>query len=246
MFSTLWYLLTGPAIDGFEQHLIDAISVNTERSAIYSARTDGATDALFASLIASEQMIRPVARLVDVWAMGLVADGIPVVVNDFVPMEHNQPIDTPIHTAAAMDDADLAAANAIIATLLEQSESINGFDVVDASAEALYALEALEEAEGVYFAMSRHVIESLGYAALHGLHYSCDSDGEADALVYTLVGIQRLGLLMFDVTHYDKQANVSHQDGVGVLINDLPMIPFIVEYEHLESNDRTSLQRCLQ
>jgi hypothetical protein len=244
MLKTLWYFLIGPPLDGFEQHLVDAIAVNRTRRAEWGALTDGATDDLLSALITSERLIRPVARAIDARAVSLVAAGVPVVVGDFVEMTGQLPVDTPIPPTAAMDAADVAAADAIIAGLAA-TDPLDGFAVVDASVEALAALTALEEAEDVRFAMSRHVIESMGLAALHGLYYRCES-AQAEPVVRALVSTQRQGLSRLRVTDYDVQANAFHQQGLGVLINDLPPIPFLAEAAIFQAEDRARLEACLR
>ncbi|MFT5686987.1 MAG: hypothetical protein ACI8RZ_007944 [Myxococcota bacterium] len=245
MLHTLWYVLTGPDLDGFEQHLIDAIAVNTERCETYGAQTDGATDDLFAYLISSERLIRPTARAIDAMAVELVAAGVDVVVGDFAPMSDNRPVGAPIKPVSAMSAHTIAAADAIIEDMLAETSTLDGFAVVDASATALHALEVLEETDGVYFAMTRHLIESVGYAALHGLHHRCETP-DAERVVDALVRSQRLGLVMFDVTEIDAQANVFQRQGIGVLVNDLPVIPFLAEVAVFETEDRVRLEACLR
>lgn len=245
MIRTLLAFLTGPDLDGFEQHLLDAIAVNTARRAVYGELTGGATDDLFDDLISSERLIRSTARAIDAMAVELVEAGVPVVVNDFAPMSDNRPVGTPIKPVVPMSAESRAAAGAIIEALLAETDSLDGFAVVDASAAALEELEALEEADGVYFAMTRHLIESLGFTALHGLYTRCQA-ADAESVVDALVRSQRLGLVVFDATGYDARANVFQVQGIGVLLNDLPAIPFLDERLIFEAAYREGLEGCLR
>ena len=63
-------------IDGFEQHLRDAIATYKERSVLYSEMTDGQSKSIFNQLIVSEIALLPVARLYDLRAIPFIDKGI--------------------------------------------------------------------------------------------------------------------------------------------------------------------------
>jgi hypothetical protein len=75
-------------IKGFEHHLDGAIFLNTERMAIYHLLTGGKSDQLFIGLIGMEKELLPLARTIDTRAVPFNEQGVPIIVNDFVPMEN--------------------------------------------------------------------------------------------------------------------------------------------------------------
>jgi hypothetical protein len=229
LLATLMLALAGPAEAGMELHLREAIALNRARKERYARLTDGGSDGLFRRLIASEWVLLPVARLVDAQAAPFVAQGIPVVTSDFVPMESVAPFGTPVPPARAMSRADEAAARAILWRLVRRSN--DGLEATaQACAQALEELRLLEGEAGLSFPMSRHLVESLGLAALHGLQHNQDSGGETAGLVRRLVGLQRLGLVTLDPVGIDRQANRFHQQGLGIIANEVPAIPFEEEW----------------
>jgi hypothetical protein len=93
----------------------------------------------------------------------------------------------------------------------------------------LGTISRLEEAAQAHFAMTRHVAESVGLAALNGSRYAADSGGATTRLSERLVRSQ---LTAFASSLWmDRQAQMQHTRGVGILVNDLPHIPFEAQWE---------------
>jgi hypothetical protein len=225
LITTLLIALAGPAEAGMELHLREAIALNRARKERYSRLTGGRSDGLFRRLILSERALLPVARLVDAQAAPFIDRGIPVVASDFVSMERVAPFGTPVPPTLPMSDEHAAAARAILRELHRASGG--GLEAtVQACALALEELQLLERESELSFSMSRHLIESLGYAALNGLRHNRDSGGETAGLVRGLVALQRLGLVTLDPVGIDREANRFHQEGLGVIANEVPAIPF--------------------
>ena len=77
--------------------------------------------------------------------------------------------------------------------------------------------------------MTRHVAESVGLAALNGSHYAAASGGATTRLSERLIRSQ---LTAFASSLWmDRQAQMQHARGVGILVNDLPHIPFEAQWE---------------
>lgn len=71
------------------------------------------------------------------------------------------------------------------------------------------------------------MLESLGLAALHAPQYLEQSGGETEKLAKQLVGVQ---LWLADTGIYmDKLAQGCHAMGAGIIVNDVPEIPFLAE-----------------
>ena len=222
-----------PAIPdyGFAEHLREAVAIQRERREIYAGMTAEASRPLFDLLVASEESLIPVAENFDRRALPFHEEGIPVVAADFVSMEHIATTATPPTRGGELT----TAAEEAVATALEPLQGVDIGDfqaVADASYDALAALAAIEETHDVHLAMSKHLIESAAYAALHGLAYDARSEGRTHALCTDLVVFQlelplglNLGLTV------DRQANAFHRQGIGIIVNDVPHIPFVEEYE---------------
>ncbi len=237
-------LLSG-CIDGFEKHLQSAISLYGERKAQYSEQTGGATDTLFERLILTETLLLPVAKTYDTRAYPFVQEGIGIIQNDFVPMDDNRGFDYPLPPAAELT-AELEQQAQDIIQQLFAIDGQDAFAVSDTVNSVLRSINSLEQNHNIYLPMSKHLIESLGYGALHSLYYRCDSTNKTYQLGQDLMALQLLAIKIGSPLNYDRDANVFHQQRVGVLLNDLPHIPFLQEYDQYIMNDRERLQDCLQ
>ena len=96
-------------------------------------------------------------------------------------------------------------------------------------AAALRELEELEEEMGAHFAMVKHVLESAGLAALNGEKWAKMSDGATRKLSKRLVDVQLQWMGLF--LSYDGLAQEMHHRGCGILLNDIPAIPFLERWE---------------
>ena len=72
--------------------------------------------------------------------------------------------------------------------------------------------------------MTKHLVESLGLAAMNALDYAERSGGETLKLSRTFIRFQGLGLL--GSVGIDRKAQAFHQQGIGIVVNDVPPIPF--------------------
>ncbi|MBW2526367.1 MAG: hypothetical protein JRI23_19460 [Deltaproteobacteria bacterium] len=221
----------GPAAYGFEEHLREAIALNTERKPIYGELTDGATAPLSYLLIASEEALLEDARSFDERARPFQAQGIPIVANDFVSMTqvaaHDAPIPHQGHWEPQVRDDAREALTPLLAVDPGQFEEVCALIY-----EALHALEGLEGAYDVHLAMTKHMLESAGLAALHAIDYAEQSDGATTTLSADLVAFQLVGPVQDDVgLTVDWLVAPFHELGVGIIVNDVPLIPFVAEYE---------------
>ena len=76
-----------------------------------------------------------------------------------------------------MTDVMEGDAHAVLEELLNVDKQ-NLMSVAQASFVALNKIHQLEEDNQVYFPMTRHLLESLGFGSLHGIYYQCQSEGE--------------------------------------------------------------------
>ncbi len=212
----------------FVRHIRDAIALNKERLPLYSKLTDGASERISSRLLALERASLPFAWFLDRWGRKFQAAGIPILADDFVSMAgvatYSNP---PIHCHVASEKvfrkfgALLGEFRRAVRPRLSRKD-FSG--VAGAAAFFLGKLRALEEEGDCHFALSCHVIESIGLGARNAERYRLASDGKTDSLARAFLEVQLLGLRAF--SSLDRPAQDCHVQGVGVLANDLPKIPF--------------------
>lgn len=236
-------LLTG-CVEGFEQHLKEAIELYKERKIQYAEQSDSATDKLFNKLILTETLLLPTAATFDARAVPFVKDGIMIIANDFVPMKDNLGFDYPMVAADKLTPRLVDEAKGILAEL-NVADSHDAFAIIEAANLALLSINDFEHANNVYLPMTKHLIESLGFGALHSLYYRCESQESSYRLGQDLMLLQALAIKLGNSLSYDKDANEFHQQRIGILVNDLPHIPFLKEYDDYKMQDEAYLRDCL-
>lgn len=217
---------------GFEAHLDEAIELYEHRKEIYSSLSQGKSDALFFTLITAEKLLKPMARGYDWRANRFNRQGIPIIEADFVSMDSVFDPEAPLAPAVAFTDADRDFMKEIMDSF---SPFKNSGDFIGLAAHAVQTLEHIEiyeQERQIYFQMLKHVVESIGFGALHAHQYRCQTNGETDDLANDFLNLQITGLNEM-IVFLDKKANELHQMGIGVLVNDLPTIPVVAEFEDL-------------
>lgn len=209
----------------FQNHLTDAIALNRARRSFYATKTGGRSHRLSGWLIGLERLLVPAARLVDRWAARF---DVPVVAEDIVSMEAVRPAAEPPRFRKRLTIGQRRRVAGLLRAwrrrLVRSVWRGEGVAACRATAAALDALARREARWRVHLAMSRHLLESAGYVARRGLDHARRSDGRTRRLTGTLVlGHAALAPL---ATHLDREAGRSHQRGAGILVNDLPAIPF--------------------
>lgn len=215
----------------FEIHLREAIALNRQRRAYYIARTAGKARLLSHWLVASEQVCLPVARYFDKRAKLYIQQGVPVVKNDFVDMADVADVEQKTRYRGIASHSTRTEVRNLLRRAKREGRSLLGradyAAICVLLADALHQLEEIEAACRAHFAMSQHVLESTGLAALHAPQYIA-SDASVGKLCRQLVGIQ-LYLLEGSVL-MDSLAQPCHALGAGIIVNDVPAIPFLQEY----------------
>lgn len=212
----------------FTVHLLDAIRINQQRREIYAAVTQGRSRRLSSALIWFERLCLPVSVWIDHRAKPFNAQGISIVSDDFIDMAEIAPADTPPRFTGQASADDLRQVRRNLSDLsgrLTDAMRSADFEAAAGACEwALDGIEDLEEASATHHAMSRHIVESIGLAAVNALRYHRQSQGGTLKLSRDLVRLQALSLL--STTFYDRMAQRHQARGVGILVNDVPSIPF--------------------
>jgi len=219
--------------NSFREHLRDAIVINSERKGLYARIS--ANRSLWVSwpLILLEKATIMIAWWIDRKAARFQKMGIPIVANDFVPMEPLPCYDTP---PIYCKGAGKQILRQIAKDLKNYRKSINVYvnngDFLAAakiSYGVLQHIRQMEKKHHYHFAMTRHLIESIGFAVLHAPQYAKASGNATVPLSKMLARIQIFALS--GGLWLDKQAGAIHQMGIGILVNDVPLIPFEEEFK---------------
>lgn len=215
----------------FYRHVSEAIHTNKSRRRYY--RQIAGRKAWWTStiLIFSEKFTIPIARRFDRMALPFNERGIPVVEDDFAEMSLILPKETPPRHQGVPDRISRSevkrlgrsAGKVSMAALKRGNYAI----VQQELAAAIHELEAIEQQYDLHFAMTKHLLESAGLAALRAPVYIRASSGEAGNLCRKFVALQ---VRVIDKGIFlDRMAQSSHRKGAGIIVNDIPNIPFLTE-----------------
>ncbi len=217
----------------FISHISDAIAVNRARRNYYSKITNGDSASVSGKLIAMERATLPIAWMIDRMAHKFNKAGINIIADDFVPMSLiPAQEDPPAFTGTASPEvvnelrANIASFKQVVKTSLKSDD----FSSIGAAAyRSLVKIEGLETSGRCHFAMSKHIVESIGFFVLHAVRYAEASNGKTKRLSKLFIRVQVLALPFCH--NIDADAQKCHKLGAGVLVNDLPAIPFKAEWE---------------
>ena len=222
-----------PLEEGFAQHLKDAMALNRSRRDVYDRLSGGGTRSLSNKLIMLETLTLPAAYALDLWAKRFQKQGIPMMQVDFVSMQDVRSPFAPPRWRGVASDKDAAEVEGWLKAYRHTIGQVVGKNdfaaIAEASHELLKRLEATEQAKQTNWAMTKHLIESLGLAAMNAIDHAARSDGETLTLSRTFLRFQSLGLM--GSVSVDRKAQTFHQKGIGIVVNDMPVIPFVERWE---------------
>ena len=210
-----------------EDHLVEAIALNTGRRPLYGDVTEGRSEAVSDALIGREKRLLPAARVLDQLAEPLrVAGQLDVVCEGVVSM------------ATALDFAPWVPPPTEAFSLFNGSAAARWArklhdegDHAGVAAAMDELLEGLHEAPS-FNCMARHLVESVRRAAsrapgqLHQarlLEFSRPRTRRLEAVVNALVGFQIDALE--EVALIDGPAAALQAEGVPIVCRDVPPIP---------------------
>lgn len=221
--------------EGFAQHLNEAIALNRSRRDVYERLSGGSTRSLSNRLILLEQLTLPAAHALDLWGKRFQKAGIPILQADFVSMQDvRSPFAPPRWRGEATDAQakDLQGQIDAYRDTLGKALSQNDFaGIAEASYRLLETLDATEKTTRMHWAMTKHLVESLGLAAMNALDHAARSNGETETLSRSFIRFQSLGLL--GSVSLDRKAQAFHRQGIGIVVNDVPPIPFAERWQAL-------------
>ncbi|MFT7624476.1 MAG: hypothetical protein ACI9WU_003664 [Myxococcota bacterium] len=209
------------------RHLWDALCLNIRRAPGYAARSRGRSLPLSLMLVVTEAIVLPTALVFDWLGRRFQRQGVPVVCGDFIAMSEVAEA-TVQPTGGRADARAFAQLTGLLAgweAAVRRRMLIRDFaEVAELTSGILARLDALETESGGVFAMTRHVLESVGYAAKNALDYVEATTGRSAHLSKVLVAYQVFGVAL--APKFDRLAQVCHERGAGIIVNDVPAIPF--------------------
>ncbi|GLR18673.1 hypothetical protein [Portibacter lacus] len=209
-------------MSGFKSHIKEAIALNRKRKPYYARMTNGQSASLSSSLIFMERLVIPIASYFDWRALKFNKKGIPIVKNDFVPMQVKAMDTMPKYTAALTDKILSDEQRKVISYLAELSLTSELNNIHDITLAYYETVQESELEHQVHFAMLLHMLESVILIARNGLEYDAQSKGQTKSLTMKLIKIHKIAIR--NALKIDRRANLFHQENVGIIINDLPKI----------------------
>jgi len=215
----------------FQNHFKEAIIVNKERKKFYSNQTKGKSKKLSNILLFFSYFLLPITIFIDKKALKFNKLGIPIIENDFVSLENIKPKTSPPLYQSELKLSDLKI---FLKSLKKFKNQINYeikknnfIEICRLISKIILNINEFENEKKIHLALYKHIYESIGFAAHNAIEYSKFNNNDALKLSKKLIKIQLLGLILSP--YIDKIANKLHQTGCGILVNDIPDIPFPVK-----------------
>lgn len=214
---------------GFRLHFEEAKVLNKHRMVVYSQMTNGESRFVSNILIFSERILYPVAWYFDWRAKGFNSRGIGIIVNDFMPLNDNIPPTSrnPIYSNVLRYSDIKHLFRKMFLLRCKIRRELRHFNFCAAHATLVNAVDEIAQYENensTHIAMLKHIIESSAFACKNAKGYAELGDKKVLRLARCFINTQMLGTILSPLI--DRSANRIHALGVGILVNDIPEIPF--------------------
>ena len=206
-----------------------------KRGVVYGRESGGKSLLISFPLILTELSCIFLLGFFELWGKWFNREGINIMGGDFVPMSGANELGAPLRLNGIAPDSEITKLKSLALTCTSASISAS-FDgdfrrVADLIHEMLREVLALEEQTQSLFPMHRHILESVGVAAVNSITYLEQSQGRTLTLSRYFVAFQIFSIPL--CLYFDRIAQKCHELNVGILENDLPYIPFIEAYASL-------------
>ena len=230
--------LIDPASGGLYEHLTEAMRCHKSRMPYYAGQTQGKSDTIFKKIAILQRLNLPVAWYIDLQARRFQRTGIPIVTADLVSMQSIFPAARPPAYKGIMTIQTLNEIRRQVKAFQKKAMRSLRFaafyEVAAAAHELVTYIRAIEKQHGAHLAMTIHMLDSVGLAALHASDYQKRTAGETDNLARQFLAMQVFPIQ--ECLPTDHAAQALHAMGVGVIVNDVPEIPFLREWEASRQN----------
>ena len=210
-------------------HLVQAIAVNLLRMIGYAIRSRGRSIPVSMLLVSFEMASIPLSIVFDLWGKLRLKLSLSKI---FISMRHiHQAGRSPRYQKPMSWKMARELQSQIMSFFKAASAGLRGEDwdgFISSCASFLEELTVLEGEKEHHLGMSKHLMESIGWTALFGqLHIRKKGNGE---LYFTLLTWTQLSALPLTIL-FDYLASKAHRFGVGIIVNDVPDIPFLKNFE---------------
>jgi hypothetical protein len=231
--SDLYQGLAICAKGGLYEHLYEAITSHESRMPYYASVTDGKSDPIFKKIAFMQRMNLPIAWYIDVQARKFQKNGIPIIIGDLKSMSTIPSKETKPKYHGTFNSQILGDIRTHLRDYQKKAlKFVKDAKFAEVAAETLKMVNYvrhMEKQHQAHMAMTVHMLDSVGYTALHAAKYQADSQGKTDNLSRQFLTIQILPLQ--ECLPTDKNAQALHGLGAGVIVNDVPDIPFLQEWQ---------------
>jgi len=212
----------------FTGHVREAIEVNKARQKYYADISKGATSKVSLLYTSLEYSLFPITFVFDRWAQKFRSAGIPVLAEDFVPMSGISSVDKPLLRRGMLDRVGRRELRKMLrAWQWKSSLAAARKDFLKVQLLAINVLHELRQMElrhNCNLSLTIHFVESVGLASRNADRLSRQYAKRADNFYRAFIAIQISGVRLF--SKVDLQAQPFHRAGIGIIVNDLPAIPF--------------------
>ncbi len=214
----------------FEEHLRDAISINTKRAPLYSDLSGGRSDSVSRWVVLSERIALPLCRVPDLWGRKFLDFGVPIVKEEFMPMETIPEFrETLPFAPASLRDFEPRHGNSIGAKILRGYRTGGFSEAANVAGGELKSLEA----DPTFHPMLRHLLESVvrvcNLAPLHEKRRLELSIPDSTIGLSKWLFFSHFSAFQF-ASWIDSKAAPLHAEGLPILHQDVPHIPPLSEF----------------
>ena len=206
-------------------HLLAAIGINCFRAMGYAYRSKGRSLPRSMVLILSELLSLPSALLCDVWAALYLRLSLSYI---FVSMRGlPSPHCPPLYTGL-LRQQDFYRVYRHSMAYVNHCRLLRGperfLSIAKETRKQILAIQQEQVSLEVHFAMTLHLLESIGMTALCFIQRASKSNRGPVFFGFLIrLQIHVLWLSMY----FDRWVNPLHQKGLGIVIHDVPTIPFL-------------------
>lgn len=209
----------------FEEHLTDAIRINSERRPLYSAITQGRSLEVSNILILSERLSIPFARLTDLCSVPFRRRGIRIVELEFISMDRIPPFSEKLPFQPPVLESFVKSRPGTLIIRLFADTLIRGWD--GAARSLRMELHHLEKTPGFHL-MLKHILESmLRITVLAPIHRrKCIEKGMRLTTTPLSLYLFYSHLMAIPFAAWlDRKTAPLLAEGVPILFQDVPAIP---------------------
>ncbi|MBN2892069.1 MAG: hypothetical protein JXL97_09395 [Bacteroidales bacterium] len=225
----------------FTHHTISAIKINNQRKKHYSSLTNGKSRFISNTLKFCSVLMIPFTLIIDLYSKKFNKFELKILENDFIQLSEINIENKPIERQNIISEADYIKVNKLrkeyLKTIKQQLKQKKLIELCENSAKFIRQIEMIEKEGNCNIPMTKHIAESIGFNALHGIEYSNRSFKKTLNFTIFIEKFQLLGLYN-SLRLIDKRCQLFFQSGVGIVLNDIPSIPFLKEWEDYLSENK--------